>query len=72
MTFKGQLKAAELSTGCIVNGASYDQSLYETYIVSHIWPLSLPYNIWPWKTLKGKIKVIEFLAVFFISAACYD
>ena len=30
---------------CLINGASYDQSLYEIHIVSHIWPFSLPYNI---------------------------
>ena len=41
----------------------YDQSLYETHIVSRIWPFSLP-----WMTLKGQIKVIE----FFINEACYD
>ena len=27
---------------CLINGASYDQSLYE----SHIWPFSLPYNMY--------------------------
>ena len=34
MTFEGQIKVSELSTGCItyiVNGASYDQSLYGTH-----------------------------------------
>ena len=41
-------------------GTSYDESLYETHIVSHIWPFSLPYKIWPWMTLIGQIKVIEF------------
>ena len=45
---------------CPINGASYDQSLYDSYIVSHIWPFSLPYDIWPGMTLKGKINVIEF------------
>ena len=31
----------------LINGTSYNQSLYETHIVSHIilWPFSLPYNI---------------------------
>ena len=30
---------------CLINSASYDQSLYEIHIISHIWPFSLPYNI---------------------------
>ena len=30
---------------CLINGASYDQSLCEIHIVGHIWPFSLPYNI---------------------------
>ena len=30
---------------CFINGASYDQTLCEIHIVSHIWPFSLPYNI---------------------------
>ena len=25
---------------CLINGASYDQSLHEIHIVSHIWPFS--------------------------------
>ena len=29
---------------CLINGASYDQSLYEIHIASHVWPFSLPYN----------------------------
>ena len=29
---------------CLING-QYDQRLYEIYIVSYIWPFSLPYNI---------------------------
>ena len=49
----------------LINSASYNQSLYETHIVSHIWRFSLPYKIWPWMTLKGQIKVIEF------SAGCF-
>ena len=43
------------------NGACYDQSLYETHMVSHIWSFSLPHDIWPWMTFKGQIKVIECL-----------
>ena len=31
---------------CLINGASYDQSLYEIHIASHIWPFSLPYNMY--------------------------
>ena len=34
------------------NGACYDQSLYEAHILSHIWSLSWPHDIWPWMTLK--------------------
>ena len=32
---------------CLINGASYDQNLYEIhiYVVSHVWPFSLPYNV---------------------------
>ena len=30
---------------CLINGASYDQSLYEIHIACHIWPFSLPYDI---------------------------
>ena len=30
---------------CLINGASYDESLYEIHIISHIWPFSLPYHI---------------------------
>ena len=26
--------------GHLINGTSYDQSLYEAHIVSHIWPSS--------------------------------
>ena len=25
---------------CLINGASYDQSLYKIHIASHIWPFS--------------------------------
>ena len=46
----------------LINGTSYDQSLYEIHIVSHIWPFSLPFNIWPLMKLKGQIKVIGFSA----------
>ena len=38
-------------------------SLYEIHKASHIWPFSLPYdmyNIWPLMKLKGQIKVIGF------------
>ena len=28
-----------------IYGASYDHSLYEIHTVSHIWPISLPYNM---------------------------
>ena len=50
-------------TGCI-KGTSYDQSLYEIHIVSHMWPFSSNlYNL----TLKGQIKIIEFLAGSFSS-----
>ena len=31
---------------CLINGASYDQSLHEIHIASHIWPFSLPYNMY--------------------------
>ena len=49
----------------LINGASYDRILYEIHITSHIWPFSLPYNIWPLMKLKGQIKVIGFqLAIF--------
>ena len=37
-------------------------SSYEIHIVSHIWPFSLPYNIWPSMKLKGQIKVVGFSA----------
>ena len=47
---------------CLINGASYNRNLYEIHIVSHIWPFSLPYNIWPLMKLKGQIKVIGFSA----------
>ena len=30
---------------CLINGASYDPSLYAIHIASHIWPFSLPYDI---------------------------
>ena len=45
--FKGQIKVTDLSMGCtcLINGTSYDQSLYEIHIVSNIWPFSLPFNI---------------------------
>ena len=29
----------------LINSTSYDQSLYETHIVSHMWPFSLPYKV---------------------------
>ena len=42
---------------------------YEIHIVSHIWPFSVPYNIWPLIKLKGQIKVIGFSAgLYFISS----
>ena len=44
----------------LINGASYDQSLYEIHIVSHIWPFSLPYDIWPLMRLKGKSRSFGF------------
>ena len=47
---------------CLINGASYDQSLCEIHIVSHIGPCSLSYNILPLMTLKGQIKIIGFSA----------
>ena len=31
---------------CLINGASFDRSLYEIHIASHIWPFSLPYNMY--------------------------
>ena len=31
---------------CLINGASYDRSLYEIHIASHIWPFSLPYSMY--------------------------
>ena len=31
---------------CLINGASYDQGLYEIHIASHIWPFSLPYSMY--------------------------
>ena len=31
---------------CLINGTSYDQSLYEIHIASHIWPFSLPYDMY--------------------------
>ena len=31
---------------CLINGASYDQSMYEIHIASHIWPFSLPYDMY--------------------------
>ena len=31
---------------CRINGASYDQSMYEIHIASHIWPFSLPYYMY--------------------------
>ena len=36
------------------------------YIVSHIWPFSLPDKIWPWMTLQDQIKVNDILV------ACYS
>ena len=36
--------------------------IYEKLIISHNWPFSLPDKVWHWMTLKGQIKVIEFLA----------
>ena len=49
---------------CLINGASYDQSLCEIHIVSHIWPFILPYDIkfWPLMKLKEQTKVIGFSA----------
>ena len=44
----------------LMNGESYDQSVYETHFVSDIWLISLYYNIWSWMTLEGQIKVIGF------------
>ena len=34
------------------------KSWYETHIVSHVWSLSWPHDLWPWITFKGQIKVI--------------
>ena len=31
--------------GFLIDGTSYDPSLYEIHLVSHIWPFSLPFNI---------------------------
>ena len=48
---------------CFINCASYDQSLYKIHIASHIWPFSLPYNMYdilPLMKLKGQIKVNGF------------
>ena len=45
---------------CLINGASYNKSLYEIHIVSHIWPFSLPYNILPLMKLKGKSRSFGF------------
>ena len=36
----------------LINGACYDQSLYETHIGNHKWPFNLPSDLWTWKTLK--------------------
>ena len=31
---------------CLINGASYDRSLYELHIAGHIWPFNLPYSMY--------------------------
>ena len=31
---------------CLINGASYDRSLCEIHIASHVWPFSLRYNMY--------------------------
>ena len=31
---------------CLINCASYDQSLYEIHIAIHIWTFSLPYSMY--------------------------
>ena len=41
--------------------SQYDESLYEIYILSHIWSFSLPDKILPWMSLKGQIKVNDIL-----------
>ena len=44
LTVKSRLQTfKELSP---INGESYDQSLCEIHIASHIWPFSLPYNMY--------------------------
>ena len=64
MTFKGPIRVTKrlFDRLYLINGTSYDKSVYEILIVSHIWPFSLSYKILPWMTLKCQIKVIEFLA----------
>ena len=43
------------------NDASYDESLYEIHIVSHICPFSLPYNILTFGEIeKGKSSSLGF------------
>ena len=45
-----------------ISQASCDQSLLETHIGSHIWPISLSQDLWPWMTFNGQIKPTTWLA----------
>ena len=45
LTLKVKSRSQTFQGVCLINGASFDQSLCEIHIVSHIWPFSLPYNI---------------------------
>ena len=46
MAFKDRIKDTQLFYMLyLINGASYDQSVHETHIISHNWPFSLPYKV---------------------------
>ena len=45
LTLKVKSRSQTFQGVCLINCASYDESLCEIHIVSRIWPFSLPYNI---------------------------
>ena len=56
---KVKSRSQNFQGACLINGASYNQSLREIHVVSHIWPFSfLTFDVWwNWKV---QIKVTSF------------